>query len=128
MREEELGGLLQAFHGRTCRNIYVEVNTEASMSQEQYRQLMNVMLRECGSLTKLVLRFTTKQSKLSPLEFVRRLEDRETFPELEFFEVAGVDAPCMVEPLGVKWVRGINRVKGTWNGRKWELEGDFLRL
>jgi len=102
MSEKELGGL-RALHGETCRSLYVEVDTEAPVSQEQCRQLVSTMLGECRSLKKVVLEFKTKQSDLFTLEeFLARLDERETFPELKYFEVAGVKAPRMVKPLGLE--------------------------
>jgi len=123
--KEELEGL-RALHGNTSRVMEVMVRG-AQMSQEQYKQLVRVVLGECKSLMRLFLWFMPRQEKLISLEFLTSLEGRGAFPSLKFFEVRGVNAIRMVKSLGAEWVEGMDgfKIKGAWSERdkKWELEG-----
>jgi len=125
MSKGEFEGL-RALQGRARRKIEVIITGQAEMGQERYKQLVNVVLGECKSLERLVLEFKTKQEKLIVLEFLASLDERGgTFPKLKYFEITGVDAPCMMKLLGVEGAEGMDKLEGAWDEKsgKWKLEG-----
>lgn len=131
--KEELEDL-RVLHGSVCREMKVSIITNrapsgasSSISQERYKQLVNVVLGKCNSIEKLALQFRTKQDELSSPEFLTSLEKRGAlFPSLKSFKIKGVDAFRMMESLGAEGAEeGMNELRGTWDEKagKWKVEG-----